>query len=572
MAAVATRRRSPQTVHITNGPWTSVETTTDPFDSGEGTLVDATNVYAPDIQGGSGWYARPGMSLLNGGSPVTTSATTFRGQGAFSHTDLSNVTTNFVVFNGKLYRANAQFTTFTDVSPVGITIDASVTTRVYGTSFGNTLAVTDGVNRPWLATNLASTPITGTYIDYDGSGTTWAAFGPLRLYAGSFMAILAQVNNVSRRTDFSWSNPGDASAGWQQANYDFNWTLGQTEADPLTALWGTNTALLYFRESSIGAVSGIPGPNFQNAHTDDSVSKNVGTLAPQSIVAYGTTLYFTDALGRPYRLVPGEDPQPIWLQMRSIANAASIGFSGVTKTTVTAAFEYTMSVYVVAVWSTIPAQSGPPVEGYMFDARTGKYFGRFKIASGSQIDTLATFTDSNGRQVMVALGSLNAPTTSTLAASGYVWGINSIEAIGDFLTTEAGVFLTTEDAVTSLTTEGSATANWMDNTTVPTISVTTPRFGYAIDAVLTIDRAAALVGNTAPVSVSMVSAAVATTVEGTPTPSTVQDNISKVTVGVSGMQGRGVTMIVSPTTATSQWSIQQVSVDGVVNRAAPDEV
>ena len=40
---------------------------------------------------------------------------------------------------------------------------------------GGTMVVTDGVNRPWVASNLSSTPITGTYIDFDGMGTAWVA-------------------------------------------------------------------------------------------------------------------------------------------------------------------------------------------------------------------------------------------------------------------------------------------------------------------------------------------------------------------------------------------------------------
>lgn len=567
------RRRPPQAVTIQNGPWQSTVVTDDPFDSGDDTLIDAGNVYIQDVQAKSGVYARPGMDLFNMGDPVTTSASPFRGQGTISHTDLSGVTYNFVVFDGKLFRADATFTVFTDVSPAGITIDNAVTTRVYGTSFANQLAITDGENRPWLATDLSSTPITGTYVDYDGSGTTWAAFGPGRIYGGSIVWIVSQADSVPARTDLLWSNPGDLSTGYQQSGYDFRWTLGQTDADPLTALYGQNTQLVYWRENSIGAISGIPGPSFQSSHTDDAISKNVGTLAPQSIVAYGTTIFFTDALGRPYRLVPGFDPEPIWLQIRGIVQTASVGFSGVTKTVTTAAAEATMSAYIVAIWSTIPGQSCPPVEGYIFDLRTGKFFSRFTIADGVQIETLGSFIDSNGRSTMVALGSLEPPTDSNVADSGYVWGIKSLEAIGDFLTTEddPGVFLTTEDDVL-LTTEGSETANWTDNGEVPNIFITTPRFGYEIDSVLSVDRAAVLMGGGAVASVSALTAAVAETVEGTPTPSTTQDQVGKLTCGFSGIQGRGVTLTVAPTTAVTQWSIQRVSVDAVISKAAPDEV
>lgn len=570
MASRAARRRAPKAVKVTNGPWVGVVTTDDPFDSGDDKLLDASNGYIPDIQSRSGFYARPGMNLLNDGDQIDPGVSPFRGQGVISHTNLDGETFNFVVFGGKLYREDAVFSAATDVTPAGITIDASATTRVYSQSFANQLVITDGVNRPWLATDLSATPITGTYIDFDGTGTDWAAFGRPTLYAGAFFFILSQFDGVSARTDIAWSAPGDAAVGYQQSGYDFRWTLGQTDAEPLTAIFGTNTQLVYWRENSIGAIAGVPGPNLQTSHTDDAISKNVGTLAPQSIVAYGTTIFFTDAVGRPYRLVPGVDPEPIWKQMRGIIQDTTVGFSGVTKTVTCAAAEATMRAYIVAIWSPIPSQQCPAVEGYIFDLETGRYFGRFSIAAGVQLEAMGSFLDSNGRSTMVVLGSLVPPDDSSLAPSGYVWGIKSLEAVGDFLTTEDGVFLTTEDGVL-LTTEGSESANWMDGDVVPSIYATTPRFGYEIDQVGTVDRVAALMGGGSAVNVSVLTAAVAFTVEGTPTPIATEDNVGRVIVGCDGIQGRGATIKVQPTTAQTQWQLQQVSLDVVLNRSNPDE-
>src|SRR5712672_926905 len=293
--ATATARRGGLT-SFRSGPWKGVASTLDPFDFGDEYLIDAMNTYFPDPQDGSGVYARPGFDLLNNGAAVVTPSTLFRGQGGFSYTSLAGTTSNFVVFNGKLLRGDAVLGSFTDVSPGGITIDASVTTRVFGTQFITQLIVTDGVNRPWLLTNPTSTPVTGTYIDYDGSGTTWSAFGPFVPYGGSVFCIVNQANSVASRSDLMWSAPGDASVGYQQTNYDFRWTLFQSAdgAQPaqLYGLAGTNAALYYWRESSIGAISGVPGPNLQGQATHDAISKNVGTLSPQSIQQYGLTIFF----------------------------------------------------------------------------------------------------------------------------------------------------------------------------------------------------------------------------------------------------------------------------------------
>lgn len=566
-------RRAPRRKSFRSGPWKGVRNTNDPADDAPDILADAVNCFIPDAIGGSGTYQRPGLSLMFGG--VTVNTGTFRGQGAFSHTALDGTVYNFIVEKGKLYRTDATLQTRTDVTPVGVTIDASVTTRVYGTSFANQLVITDGVNRPWLATNLSGTPITGTYIDYNGAGTTWAAFGPAVAWGGSIFFIVSQTNNVYARTDILWSIAGDASQGYQQTNYDNRWTLLQTATDPLWALAATNVALNYFRARSIGSISGAVGPTLASSATHDSISVNIGTEAPQCIVLYGTTIFFVDVIGRPYRLAQGGEPEPIWLQMRALVDSSNSGFPGITKLVATAAFEPTLNLYVVAIWSCLPSQNGPPVEIQAFDAVTGRYFGRWKIGSGFQIDCMGNFIDPNGRGVLVALGSNAAPTSSTLASSGYAWYMNGLgSAAGDFLTDETpapgAVNITTEDG-TLITTEGLGAATWQDNGATPEISATTPRLGYDIDTVLNVDRMGALVGTSAPCAVSAKTASLAQTVEATPTPSTVQDGIAEIMAGFDGVQGRGATIIVAPQSATSQWSLHQVSIDAVVMPASVED-
>lgn len=575
MLATPRRRRRPERFEQRTGPWRDVRTTQkDPFDEPENLLVDAYNGYIPDPEGLSGFYARPGFRLLNNGNAFTTSATTFRGQGAFSHIALDGTTYNFVVFNGKLFRLDSIANTGTDVTPVGITIDPGVTVRVYATSFGNQLIITDGVNKPWLATNLSSTPITGTYIQFNAANDPWTVFGRFEVYGGAVFCILNTVNSVSARTDIAWSKVGDASLGFQQTGYDYRWTLEQSSTAALYGLAGTNTQLYYFRANAIGSISGEVGPNLSSTPTHDAITQNVGTLAPQSIVQFGDFIYFTDGQGRPYSL-RGRTLTPIWLQMRGIIESSPVGYPGLNKITTTASFEPFFNLYLVAIFTSNAAQSGPAVEAYAFDAKTGTYMGRWQVGGttigagdGFQIETLATLTDSNGRSSLCVLGSIAAPTTGP-ATSGYVWLLNPNEAQGVELTTEAGVLLTTEAGVT-LTTEGTA-ANWLDNASVPVIGVITARLGYDPETVINADQVDVLVGTTAPCKVSIETAAVTTTLEGTPTPSTTQDSVSRLTCGVDGMQGRGVTITVQPTTATSQWSCQSVTLKATRSNSPPDE-
>ncbi len=576
------RRRNPRSTRpFTTGPWTSVVSTDDPFDYGDDDLTDAYNHFIPDPTNGSGIYGRPGFSLLNSGDPVTTSGSTFRGQGEFSFTSLDGVTSNFAVFNGKLCRGDAPLGVFTDVTPAGITIDPGITTRVFGSTVVTQFVVTDGVNRPWILTNPTATPVTGTYIDFDGMGTDWNTFGPYVEYAGSGVVILKSVNGVSARSDLVWTAPANVAVGYQQTDFDFRWTLGQS-ADgstppPLTGLAADNDALYYWREGSIGALSGIPGPNFQGSATHDAISKNVGTLAPQCIKQYGTIKYFIDAIGRPYRLVPGNDPEPIWKQMRSIVSKTSAAaFPAVTATVATATIEPNLNggLYIVAPWSCNVGQIGPSTQGYIFDCVTGNYFGRFNVKSGVQLDTLGTFIDQSGRGVMVALGSLDLPTDSALAASGYVWGMNALVATGELLTTEDPapglVYLTTEDGV-YLTTEGSAQSGWTDDGEVPQLSISTPRLGYAIDQMVTVDRAEALIPSGVAAQISAQTSNLATTVQGIGTASTTQDAIGRVVVGCDGVQGRGCVVTVTATTADEQFFVEQVSILASIATAPPED-
>ena len=155
-----------------------------------------------------------------------------------------------------------------------------------------------------------------------------------------------------------------------------------------------------------------------------------------------------------------------------------------------------------------------------------------------------------------------------LAAGGYVWRLNQTTSAGGELTTEDGDFLTTEDGY-NLTTEYN-TDLWRDNATTPSIALASVRLGHSPTTTLRMDRATVLVGSTAPVTVSMKTAAVTTTVEATPTPNASADGIYRALAGAD-IQGRGGTVTVSPTTATAQWSCHGMVGDAGASIAGPDE-
>jgi len=551
MAVALGRRKS-----LVAGPWKGVFNSKDPFDDAPDLLVDARNVYIPDPDNASGVYARPGFVLSNNGAAIYTDATTFKGQGAWTHFELDGTTINFAVFGGKLFR---QDTLWTDVTPVGVTIDGGIATRVYSADLGGTMAVTDGVHRPWVASSLASTPIVGTYIDFDSAGTNWQAYGPPVVYGDSGFFVLTAVGSVAARIDIAWSEANDWTTGYQQTNFDNRWTLEQTGTQPIYALAATNVALYYFRARSIGAISGAVGPDLASTATHDLISNNVGTIAPQTVVQFGNTIFFCDPVGRPWRFATGNAPEPIWHQLRSIVEAADTGYPAITAIVSTATFDPTLNLYVVAIWSPSPGSAASPTEAHWFDAYTGRYVGRMSIGPsdpGTTLDCLASFVDSNGRGSLVALGSAAAG-----GPSGFLWNMSNLVGIPDDLATEDLVILTTEDSVT-LVMEGQF-AVWKDNDQVPLISVQTGRMGYAADLVWNADQATAITGTQAPIAVTITTPNTAGSLVGTPTPTTSADGMYRTMMGLDIRSARGVQFAFTPTTADAQWNVQRVEMPAV---------
>lgn len=549
---------------LKSGPWSGVFNTTDPWDSPPHKLVDARNVYFPDPENRSGTYARPGFTLTNAGAVVSSGD---RGQGSWTHFDTDSTSYNFQCFAGKLFRQDAATGLLTDVTPVGVTISSSAF-RVYGASLGGVMCVNDGVNRPWVASNLSATPITGTYIDFDGAGTAWVAFGPPVPFGGSGFFVLRSVNSVGASIDIAWSEPNDWTTGYQQTDFDNRWTLEQTGTAPIYALAATNIALYYFRQRSIGAISGTVGPDLASTATHDAISSNVGTQAPQTIVQFSDTIFFCDSIGRPWQFRLGSAPQPIWHQLRAIIDQSAISYPTITSEVATASFEPTLNLYCVAIWTSSAANSASPVEWHAFDANTGTYAGRWSIgptSTGVFVDSMGTWMDSQGSPVLVVQGSLIAGGTK-----GYTWLLNSLVGVPDSLALEdLTTFLTTEDGTTLLTIEGQP-AVWTDNGDVPCITIQTDRLGYADDIVWVYDAATVLTGSQAPINVSVQTAAVTNTLEASPTPLDSADGIYRSVLGLD-TYGRGAMVSVQPTTAENQWFIEQISLGAVPSRAGYDD-
>lgn len=143
------------------GPWRGSYRASEPFVPGGELARLMVNGYVPDPQNGAGFYSRPGIV-----NPAEVTSGSKEGQGIVSHTTDAGTPYNFVIANGRVWRWSTNLnTTITDVTPSNIQIDPDAK-QVYGVGYADGVVFNDGKNNPWYATNLGSTPITGTHIPY----------------------------------------------------------------------------------------------------------------------------------------------------------------------------------------------------------------------------------------------------------------------------------------------------------------------------------------------------------------------------------------------------------------------
>lgn len=562
------RRSSPAREVHPSGPFKGVKATTDPFDDTPDYLIDAVNMYVPDAEAGSGIYALPGQVLMNTSNQL--GGANHQGQCIY-HETFSGIDYNFEAVSGKLYRVSADQTTYTDVTPVGVTIDGSSATRVFMLEFAGTLIVSDGVNRPWIGTNLAGTPITGTAIQYDTGNSVWAA-QHMTLYSGALVFKVKSVAGVLTPARIAWSAPFDPTQGYfntvSGTAVDYTWDVVQTGSNPIYAIYGTNIALLYWRDYSIGALSGAIGPDFKGSATHDAVDLKVGTRSPATIAVHGNTVFFCDTEGRPQMLPLGNPLVPIWLSMRSWVESSRTDVPQATQLTACAAIYPPLDLYIVTIWSPSPSINLAPNIGHMFDVLTGRYVGRFLIGPGINIEAIGVLKDQNGEPSLAVIGTKIAAVNNGFG--GYAWRMANVQ----------------ENI-------------WTHNGAVPTILAQTARLGFGADVIRFADKATAITGSTAPVGILALSSSTQTAgyptgdlgtesgdtiisesldaldaeslAQATATPSSLSlDGTYRCAWGLD-IEGRGFNLTLFPTTANSQWRLHKVELTTVMSQASAEE-
>lgn len=399
-----------------------------------------------------------------------------------------------------------------------------------GSSFiGGTTALATSVGN-WTVTFYPTTAIQ----PYSAYGRPW-------LYAGALFFFVNQQYGVYSRELMMWSEPLQPTVGYQQTNYADWWNLVQASPNAVYAGAGTDYAITYWRDTSIGRIVGAPGASFQSTATKDAISANVGSIAPESVQLFAETFFFTDRQGRPWMLPPGQAPVAIWQQMRAewVANAAGASSPATMQYMTCSALHPELNEYLVACWSPSPGTSQTPTVIYSFDAASGTYQGKWTVGAGIAVSAMGIVRDTSGTPRLAIMGTNTAGGTG----GGYVWVQQPLSA---------GV--------------------WTDNGAVPTIYAQTGRLGYAEDTTWTADRATVIAMSNAAVSLTVETPYTAATIEATAaTPSPSQDGTYRIPVGLDVRAARGMQFTVSPTTATTQWGLQRVSAEAVPARARPED-
>lgn len=524
------------------GPFQGVRTVTNaPYEDASKFLYDARNGYIRDAGNNSSWVARPGFTLAN-----SSGLSGNRMQGSCAHVDPATGTiSRFFAIGGALYSSNDTFTAFTDVTPVGITIDPFG----YNVSFlsvGASLVVTDGTHRPWIASDLNNTPITGTYIDIDGAGGAWSSWGKPTLYQDSVVFITQAVpvgSAIQSRVGIVWCEPNQPAVGYTQTGYTDFWNIIENGSDELWAILGTNNGLYYWRQNSIGLAAGTPSVNFSSTATRDAISSEIGSVAPWAIAIFDQNIFFTDIYGRPWMMQIGASPQPIWQQMYSVTvNAANVTNPGTIALTSAGGIVPELNQYVVAAWSI--SNVGLRTL-YAFDAFTGAYSGTWDVGGGINAEVMVTQRNNIGEEIFCVCGGKAA--VGGAGGSGWVWILSRIM-----------------DGV------------WVDtgNTHFNPPQFVTGAVGYAADRNFYPDTATFILTSTGDLSSVVVAGSYGTVFNNTMTvPAPPQTFLQvRATLGLDGNATRFLRFTVAgPSSPTAQWGVQRVEVFGATSGTGPED-
>jgi len=205
-----------------------------------------------------------------------------RVQGIYQYTQLDGTEYTIVIAGGEFYTYNWSTGVFTADTPSSASI--SSTNTCYFVTINDKVVISDGTNTPWTWDGTTDVVLSNCPVLY-GQPTI-------------YYAKLFGIKNTERST-IVWSEEADPTTGYEAGGYNNAWTLGQTDQEPLYAIRGSNEALFYWRERSIGSIRGAVDADFVNSGTREGVSATIGCKSPDGITEGPDAFYFFDADFRP---------------------------------------------------------------------------------------------------------------------------------------------------------------------------------------------------------------------------------------------------------------------------------
>lgn len=286
------RVRLPQAQHgrgfsRTDGPWSGMCDSADLTASKkQRKAAMLLNIYPQDAELGGGVIGRPGFQQAGAALGI---AGHTRVQTLYQFTRKDGAQFSCAIAGGKFYtfnwstRAWTEIVTTAQLTAAGITLDPDA--RCSCVTFSNRLIVSDGIHAPWMwdgttgggATALAACPV---------------LYGPPRVYYNKLAGIKA-----ADRLTWVWSEEGDPTTGYDTGAFDDSWTIGQSDPGQLTALLGTNAAMLVWRARSSTWVTGAIDATFKTTGTRDG-NETLGTLSPWAVLARDNRVFFLDRYAR----------------------------------------------------------------------------------------------------------------------------------------------------------------------------------------------------------------------------------------------------------------------------------
>ncbi len=252
---------------------------------------------------------------------------------------------------------------------------------------------------------------------YGGSMTTWLANGQWATWnARPVIVVASDTTGTKMGNQITWGEVNSYALGFQQTNYDNNWALTQVDSDTIYGLAATENWLAAFRENAITFISGQTTGNFRTNSTREGI-EGLGSTSARSLEIWNNSVYFVNALGQPHQIGADKSINPLWLQMRGVAEAFTAAqIAGLNVTAKTVVYK----ALSLVLFSIVTAPGASPQSIYTFHLQTGLYGDFWTLPTTTDtVDIFGVCRDTSLVPHLLVVGQAGA-------ASGYVYRLTQL--------------------------------------------------------------------------------------------------------------------------------------------------